>query len=222
MQRIVIIGSSGHANVIFDIVLREGKYEIAGLIDRFQSVGTSISGFQVLGREEDLPRLKEEHRVTGAVVAIGDNFVRSEVASHVSSLCPKLPFFSTIHPGAAIARDVSIGEGTVIMAGVVVGPSCSIGRFGILNTSSSLDHDSTMGDFSSLGPGVATAGRCRIGTHSAIGIGAVLVENVTVGEHSVVGAGSTLLNDVPAYSVAYGTPAREIRRRLPGDRYLRS
>lgn len=33
MDNIVIIGSSGHAKVIIDIVQQEGKYNIAGLLD---------------------------------------------------------------------------------------------------------------------------------------------------------------------------------------------
>jgi sugar O-acyltransferase (sialic acid O-acetyltransferase NeuD family) len=221
MAKIVILGSSGHGKVIIDIVQGEGKHEIAGLVDRYQPIGHQVFGFQVLGSEEDLPRLAKEHFLTGVIIAVGDNFLRSEVATRVAGLCPELRFVPSIHPQATIGRDVSIGEGTVIMAGVIVNPSCSIGRFCILNTASSLDHDSTMGDFSSLGPRAATAGRCHIGTHSAIGIGAVLIEDVTVGEHAIVGAGSTLLKNIAAFSVAYGSPAKEIRRRLPGDRYLR-
>ena len=89
-----------------------------------------------------------------------------------------------------------------------------------MNTNSSLDHDSVMNDFSSLAPRAATGGNCRIGDYSAVGIGAVLVNGIQVGEHTVIGAGSTVLSNIESFKVAYGTPAKAIRERKPGDEYL--
>ena len=220
MDSIVVIGSSGHAKVVVDIIERAGRYKIAGLLDRFRSVGDQTMGYDVLGREEDLPRLMPELGLRGVFVAIGDNFVRSSVTASIKESYPGLEVVSAVHPQASIGRGVSIGEGTVIMAGVSVNPCCTIGRSCILNTNSSLDHDSVMGDFSSLAPRAATGGRCSIGRGSAIGIGVILLQGVTVGEHSVVGAGSTVLHNVGSCEVAYGTPARLVRSRRPGDWYV--
>lgn len=217
---IVIIGSSGHAKVVIDIAEREGKYAVVGLVDRFRKVGEQTLGYRVLGREEDLPQLVKSLGVTGAFVAIGDNFVRSKVAAHVAEVCPDLPFVSLIHPKASIAKDVSIGHGTVIVAGVTVNASCSVGRFCILNTNSSLDHDSVMEDFSSLAPNAATGGKCRIGSYAAVSIGAVVINGVRIGEHTIIGAGSTVIDHIEACRIAYGTPARSIKARKPGDPYL--
>ena len=72
--------------------------------------------------------------------------------ARVREVCPDLQFVSAIHPKISIAKDVSVAEGMVIMAGVTINPCCSIGQFCILNTNSSLDHDSVMEDFSSLAP----------------------------------------------------------------------
>lgn len=135
-------------------------------------------------------------------------------------VCTDLTFVSAIHPRASIARDVSVGEGTVVMAGATINPSCSIGRFCILNTNSSLDHDSIMEDFSSLAPFVTTGGNCRIGGYSAVSIGVVLIHGIYIGEHSIVDAGSTVVKNIDPFKVAYGTPARAIRSRQPGDKYL--
>ena len=44
-----------------------------------------------------------------------------------------------------------------------------------------------------------------------IGIGAIIMPGVTIGEGAVVGAGAVVVNDVPAYSVVAGVPARVIR-----------
>jgi acetyltransferase-like isoleucine patch superfamily enzyme len=47
---------------------------------------------------------------------------------------------------------------------------------------------------------------------SWIGIGAVVIEGVRIGEGSVVGAGAVVLRDIPEGVVAYGTPARAVRK----------
>lgn len=220
MDDIVIIGSSGHAKVVIDIVQQEGKYNIIGLLDRFRSAGEETLGYRVLGREESLAGLAKNHSLKGVLVAVGDNLDRSKVVKRVRRICPDLPFVSSVHPRAAIATDVSIGEGTVIMAGVSVNSSCSIGRFCILNTNSSLDHDSIMEDFSSLAPRATTGGYCRIGSYSAISIGAILNRGVHIGDNTVIGAASLVLEPIDSFMLAYGSPAKVIRKRKPGEKYF--
>jgi sugar O-acyltransferase (sialic acid O-acetyltransferase NeuD family) len=220
MDNIVIIGSAGHAKVVIDIVQQEGRYNIVGLLDRHRMVGEETLRYRVLGKEETLPELTKIHSLKGVIVAIGDNFNRSKVVSRVRGICPDLAFVSSVHPKASIATDVSIGEGTVIMAGVSVNSCCSIGRFCILNTNSSLDHDSIMEDFSSLAPRATTGGNCRIGSYSAISIGAVVIHGVHIGNNTVVGAASLVLKPIDSFIVAYGSPAKVIRKRKPGDKYL--
>lgn len=220
MEKIIIVGSSVHAKVVIDIIEQGGRYKIAGLLDRYRKKGEQTLGYDVLGKEEDLPLLMKSHAVKSIIVAIGDNFARSQVVTQTMNLCPNLMFVSAIHPKASIARDVSIGDGTVIMAGVTVNPCSKIGSFCILNTNSSLDHDSIMDDFSSLAPGVTAGGLCKVGAYAAVSIGAILIDRVCVGEHAVIGAGSTVLGNIESGKLAYGTPAKVIRERNPGDKYL--
>ena len=47
---------------------------------------------------------------------------------------------------------------------------------------------------------------CRIGTHS------VVMPNVIVGENSIIGAFSFVNRDIPENSIAFGTPAKVIRK----------
>jgi len=217
-EKIVVMGCSGHGRVVIDIVEKEARYEIVGLIDTFRREATL--GYEVLGTENELPNLAVQHSLKGIVIAIGDNHVRSCAAARVNKICPALNFVSAVHPNACLGKETSVGIGTVIMAGAVVNPRCQIGRFCIVNTKASLDHDSEMCDFSSLAPGATTGGDCRIGNHSAIGIGAILHHGISIGEHSVVGSSALVLANVDPFCVAYGTPARKIRSREIGEKYL--
>ena len=51
MENIVIIGSSGHAKVIIDIIEREGKYNIAGLLHLFQNIGEETFSYKILDKK---------------------------------------------------------------------------------------------------------------------------------------------------------------------------
>lgn len=220
MKNVIVFGSSGHSKVVVDIIEHEKRFNIVGFCDSFRSVGEETSGYVVLGNEDDLPNLIVQHAIDGVIVAIGDNSIRLKVARSIQEICPNLEFVSAVHPSSSIAKNVVIGKGSVVMAGVVINSHSVVGEFCILNTLSSLDHDSTLADFASLAPGARTGGNCNIGMMSVIGIGAVLIHNINVGEESIVGAGSTVTKDIDSLVVAYGTPAKIIRTRKSGERYL--
>ncbi|HLQ43276.1 MAG TPA: acetyltransferase, partial [Planctomycetaceae bacterium] len=148
------------------------------------------------------------------------NWIRSQIVERLRSLCPRLTFVSAVHPSAQIARGVNLGAGSVVMAGVAINSDSAIGEFCIVNTNSSVDHDNRLGPFSSLAPQVATGGNVTVGDFTAISIGAVILQGRQVGQHSVIGAGAVITRDVPDLTVAYGVPAKPIRARTAGEKYL--
>ncbi len=221
MKNIVIIGASGHAKVIIDILKRRKDYQIVGLIDVEEKIGQHVLGYNIVGTEKMLTLLIQQYENLEGIIAIGDNTVRNNVLNKIQNIVPHFAFATVIDHSAIIAGDVRIGKGTVIMPGVVVNSSASIGNFCILNTKSSLDHDSVMEDFSSLAPGVTIGGNVKIGHHSAIGLGANVIQGIDIAEHTVIGSGSTVVRSIPANMVAYGVPAKIVRNRTEGDKYLK-
>lgn len=220
ISKVIIIGSSGHAKVVIDIFEKEGKYSILGLIDAYKPVGEIVLGYAVIGNEEDIPQLLKDNPDTGVFIAIGDNWVRKQVYEKILALTAIAVFVSAVHPSAQIAKQVQIGKGVAIMPGVIVNSNTIIGDFTILNTKSSIDHDSRMDAFSSLAPNVTTGGNVVIGSYSAISISATIKHGISVGQHTVIGAGALLLEHIGDNLVAYGTPAKTIRSRKAGEKYL--
>jgi len=220
MDKILLIGASEHAKVVMDIIEREGKYEILGLIDTYKPAGEDVFGYKILGAEETLISLFKSGEAAGGIVAIGDNWTRHEVAEKIKTLAPDFPFVSAIHPSAIFARGAAIGAGSVVMAGVVVNSDSNIGEHCIVNTKAAIDHDCELGDFSSLAPGVTLGGKVSIGKFSAISLGANVIHGVNIGGQTILGAGAVAVSDIPSFCVAYGVPAKVIRQREVGEKYL--
>lgn len=219
-EKIILIGASEHAKVIIDMIEKQEKYELIGLLDANVPRGEIILGHSVLGKEEHLSEILTHHPEAKAFISIGDNWIRSLVKKKLSAWHPTLEFATIIHPSSEIAKGVKIGSGVAIMAGAIVNSDSVIGDFTIINTKASLDHDCHLGNYASLGPGVTTGGKVIINEFSAIGIGAVIKHGVTIGNHSLIGSGSLVLKDFGNHLVAYGSPAKEIRRRKEGEKYL--
>jgi len=218
--RVAVIGGGGHGSVVIDIIEKLPQFTLVGILDSKLPPGTLILGYPVLGTPDSIKEIACIHDIEGVFIAIGDNWTRSKLVDQIRYQVESLQFPTGIHPSALIGKNVTIGKGTVVMAGAVVNSNSTIGDFCILNTRCSLDHDTYLGDFVSFGPKSCTGGAAAIGSFSAICLGANVIDRITIGEHTVIGAGSTVLHNQPPCIVAYGTPARKIHDRQPGDTYL--
>jgi sugar O-acyltransferase (sialic acid O-acetyltransferase NeuD family) len=219
-MKIMIVGSSGFSKVVIDIVEKEGRHTIHGLIDSFRPVGEETLGYTILGTEKELPGLMEKQGVEGVLIAIGDNGARFSVYEKIFALCPGMKYPTAVHPSAQIARDVDLGEGTVVAAVANIHNGTRIGRFCIINGHSQLGHDVHVGDFASVGPDAAVAGNVTIGELTAVAIGSHILEKRSIGSDSIVGAGSLVTKDVPDNVVVYGSPAKVVKERCRNDKYL--
>ena len=220
MIKLLLVGSSGHAGSVIDLIDKAGGFQIAGLVDSFKTEGTECHGYPVVGGLDRIPGLAVAHGVDALVVAIGHNWDRFQVVERIRAGFPGARFPALVHPSAVIGRRTEIGQGTVVLAGAVINANTSIGDFCIVNTRASVDHDCELGPFSSVAPGATLGGNVRLGAGSAVCIGATVIQGVTIGRHSILGAGAVLLRHLGDEAVAYGVPARFIRSRAPDDRYL--
>jgi acetyltransferase-like isoleucine patch superfamily enzyme len=73
-------------------------------------------------------------------------------------------------------------------------------------------HDCVIGDYVEISPGAVILGRCQIGSFSRIGSNATILPDVKIGSNVTIGAGAVVTKDVPDNLVAYGNPARIIRK----------
>ena len=197
MNRLIIIGASGHGKVVADIAVLNGYSDIL-FLDDDESV-KECAGWPVVGRSSEAPE--------GEIfVAVGDPNTRKRLMGlYKERIIPVL-----IHPQAVVAEDVEIGLGSVVMAGTVINPGARIGKGVIVNTSSSVDHDCVVEDFCHISVGVHLSGTVVVGTGAWIGTGAIISNNINICANCMIGAGAVVIKDIPVPGTYVGVPAKLI------------
>ncbi|EIM72867.1 acetyltransferase [Nitritalea halalkaliphila LW7] len=201
MTKINILGASGHAKVIVDIIQRNGQ-EVGYVFDDNPAV-SSFLGHTVLSRLE-----KEQLYAFPLVLAIGKNCTRRAVSLSLDDVAFTQPL---IHPSAIVSELAHIGKGTVVMPGAIVNAGAFIGEHCIINTGAVIEHDCILHDFVHISPNAILAGGVEVLPETQIGMNASVIQNVTIGAHSIVGAGSVVIEDIPDHCTAVGVPAKPIK-----------
>lgn len=196
-EKVYLYGASGHAKVVLDVVSKMGL-SVPCLIDDNVEID-SLLGLPVVHDAKDLSPM---------VITIGDCQIRRRIAQSLG----ECRYFTAIHPDAIKAKNVQVGQGSVIMAGAILQPFVTIGNHCIINTGASVDHDVKIGDFVHIAPHCTLCGEVRVGDATWVGAGTTVIQGIKIGKDCFIGAGSVVVKDVPDNTLCFGNPAREIRR----------
>ena len=197
MRKLAIIGASGHGKVVADIAKRNGYNSIV-FLDDCETVH-KCGGYPVIGKSTEAEVIDAD-----IIVGIGNAAVRKRMQESI----PGGKLVTLIHPNAAVAEDVVIGAGTVVMAGAVINPGVRIGKGCIINTCSSVDHDCEVGDYVHIAVGSHLCGTVTVGDGTWIGAGAIVINNISICPNCIIGAGAVVVRDIEKPGTYIGVPAR--------------
>lgn len=196
MEKILILGTGGHAKSLVDAIEREQKYEIAGYIVNDCNDTEADMLYPILGNDDNLPELFLQgiHNAAIGIGFLGRSNLRSVLYSRLKEIGYNLPV--VCDPSAIIASDVPIGEGTFIGKGAILNTASRVGKMCIVNTGAIIEHDCQIDDFSHISVGTVLCGGVSIGTEVFVGANATVIQGRKVANGCIVGAGEVIKKNV--------------------------
>lgn len=210
-EKIVLIGSGQHARVVMYNMEAQGKYDVACFLDSDAAkVGQLYEGYPIAGTYEDADRIKTEYGTNKFFIAFGNMKYRKAVFElFVEKGWEPV---NIIHPDAVVSPGAKIGKGVLIECGCLITPNPVIGDNVVVNTGSQVNHDNIVENHVYMASGIVLSGGVRIGENSLIDDGVVVTLGMKVGKNCIVGAGAVVTHEIEDGCVAYGVPAKVIRK----------
>jgi len=189
MDQLILIGGGGHCRSVIDVIEQEGRFEIAGIVDQPELIGTDVLGYKVIASDAELPGLAGKFRY--ALVTVGQvrsPKLRITLFKQARSAGFQLPVI--VSPRAYVSQHATVGEGTVVMHDSLVNANASVGRNCIINTKTLIEHDSYIGDHCHISTGAVINGTVKVERGCFVGSHATTSQSITIDPDSFVKAGS--------------------------------
>jgi sugar O-acyltransferase (sialic acid O-acetyltransferase NeuD family) len=208
MQPIILIGGGGHCVSCIDVLRLEAMFEIVGILDTPDKKGSSLLGIQVIGEDDDIPRMAGKYK--NFLITIGQikhPEKRIRIFESVKKHGGNLPVI--ISPKAYVSPSATVHEGTIIMHNSLVNSGAVIGKGCIINTGTLIEHEASIGDFCHISTQAVVNGQVHIGKNSFIGSNSVIANNISLPEQIIVAAGACILKSPEETGTYIGNPARK-------------
>lgn len=205
-EPIVLVGGGGHCLACIDVIESCGN-KIAGIVDK--NASAEINGYRLLGGDDVINELIKNHSFLITIGFIKNPEPRIRLYEKIKATGGRLS--TVISPHALIARQSSIGEGSIVMHQALVNAYAKIGNNCIVNNKALVEHGSIVGDHSHISTGAVINGDCVIGSSVFIGSNAVVSQGVRIADNVIIGAGSVVIKDIKEQGVYAGNPVKKIK-----------
>lgn len=196
MKDILLIGAGGHAASCIDVIEREGRFRIAGLVGVKTELRQRLCGYEVIATDDELHTLVKDYQcalITVGQVKSGESRIRLyQQACEAGFEMPVI-----VSPNARVSNHASIGPGSIIMYGALINANAKVGSNCIINSQALVEHDVEVGDHCHISTGAILNGNVRVGAASLIGSGTVTKQGVSIGAACLVGVASVIRHDLP-------------------------
>jgi sugar O-acyltransferase (sialic acid O-acetyltransferase NeuD family) len=208
---LVTIGAGGHASVLAEILLSEGRKIIAVVSPEIIMDSSPLAGMNRLMTDEALLTAysPEQVELVNGMGAIPGNDMHFKLFNYFSE--HGYHFISVISPNAIVSKYARLAEGVQIMAGAIVQTNANIGMNCIINSGAIVEHDCCIGAHNHIAPNATLSGSVITESQVHVGTGANVIQGIKIGKQAVVGAGCTVVRDVPTEQVIVPARSRILR-----------
>ena len=192
MKNIILIGGGGHCKSVIDVIEQEGRFEIVGIVDKPDLLGSNVLGYPVIGSDSDLDSLAKRYQY--ALITVGQIKSPSlriklfDLAINAGFTLPNI-----ISPNAYVSKHLTIGKGVVVMHNAMVNASASIGDNCIINSKALIEHDCLISKHCHISTNATINGGVTVESGCFVGSGSTTKELITISENSFIKAGSLVI-----------------------------
>lgn len=194
-KNLAVYGAGGHGQVVADCAKATNQWHTIRFFDETMEDNSNLKTLLQMNSQE-----------WEVIIGIGDNQVRLSLKDQISKA--GLTFATVVHPKATLGSMVSVGAGSVVMAGAIINVSTKIGEHCIVNTGAQIDHHGSILDGAHIGPGAILAGSVQVGRGSFLGAGSVVIPNIEIDGDVMVAAGAVVTKNVSSNKLVKGVPAK--------------
>jgi sugar O-acyltransferase (sialic acid O-acetyltransferase NeuD family) len=189
VKEILLIGGGGHCKAVIDVIEQEGRFQIVGIIDKSELLGTNVLGYSIIGNDSDLDNLVKKYKY--ALITVGQ-IQSPSLRIKLFDLAVKAGFIlpSIISPNAYVSQHASICSGVTVMHGALINANTTIGDNCIINSKALIEHDCLISKHCHISTNATINGGVTVESGCFVGSGATTKELITISENSFIKAGS--------------------------------
>lgn len=208
MAELLLVAASGLAREVMALVRGGDDFDVLGILDDDPlRVGSVLDGAHVLGPLADVRR----HPSARIVVCVGSGLVRAEIVRRLVGIgLPSGRFATIVHPSVSVPEGCSVGEGSILLANVVMTAAVTVGRHVVVMPGVTFTHGDFVDDYTTFAAGVALGGSVVVGRAAYLGMNSSVRQRTRVGARAVIGMGAAVVSDVPEGQTWVGVPARRM------------
>lgn len=204
MMDLILIGGGGHCRSCIDVIESEGRYNIIGILDQKDQIGEIVSGYKVIGNDDDIfIYAQKDYFFLITIGQLENPELRIKIFNLIKKYNGKLA--TVISPRAYISRTASVGDGSIIMHDALVNAHAVIGYNCIINTKALIEHDCNISSHSHISTSSVVNGGVTIGKGSFFGSNAVSKQGVKIKSNSFIKAGSCYVKEKKNKKVSFLT-----------------
>ena len=179
MNKIILIGGGGHCKSAIDVIEQEAQFEIAGIVDKPELLGSKILGYQVIGNDFDLKNLAKKYHY--ALITVGQ-IKSASLRIKLFDLAKKSGFLlpCIVSPSAYVSRHSKIGDGTIVMNKATINANAFVGENCIINSKALIEHDCIIGNHCHISTNATINGEVKIESECFIGSNVTTKNNITI------------------------------------------
>lgn len=204
---IVMIGGGGHASVLAEILLTQGRDILAVISPEDVSQHSVFKGITTLKKDEDILKFgKDKILLVNGIGMMPKSGFKQKINEYFLSL--GYQFETIIADSAFVSPFSKIETGAQILPMAIIQTGVTVGCHSIINTGALVEHDCIIGAYNHIAPKATLCGQVETKENVYVGAGSTVIQGISIGCGAIVGAGTCLIQTLEENSIAY--PARAV------------